>query len=152
MAIAVGCGEEKVKPTASTKPVAAVSGDNVADFAGTWTGSRDVMVRLGEQKTLTVRLQVAPDGSVNGTVGDATLVNAKLQRGRGDLARSLNLGSDWHIHGDLKGDLIQAEQIRRDGIDILFHRDGEGLKGGLHSTGSEFGGKEKMKLSGRGWS
>jgi hypothetical protein len=119
-----------------------------ASLASTWTGSATIVVQFVRQKQLPVRLVIAADGSVTGTVGDATLANATLRPGRGGVERSLGWGRDYRIHGDLQGDLVATESVRRDGVDILFDAAPDGtLVGGIHSTGSKTGGKETMIVS-----
>ena len=133
---------------AATAPVAAATGVAAdatkpasADLAGRWKGEATIVVNWTNQKQLPVCLVIAGDGSVRGTVGDAKLVNARLN------GKAFLQNRDYRVHGDLEGNLIDAEQVHRDGVDILFDRTDEGLSGGLHSTGSEFGGKNSMKLS-----
>jgi hypothetical protein len=138
-----GCSQ----PPASSATRPATS-SLAAPLAGHWTGSASVVVQWAQQKQLPIVLDIAPDGAVSGTVGDARLVDAKLASGRGDLGRALNFARDFRIHGRLEGDLIAAEKIRRDAVDIVFDRATDGtLVGGLTSSGSEFGGKTSMKLA-----
>jgi hypothetical protein len=119
-----------------------------ASLAGRWNGSAGIVVNWTRQRKLTVQLDIAADGSVSGKVGDASLVNARLRPGRGSVQRSLGWGRDYRIHGQLEGDLIKAESIRRDAVDIVFDQtDPKTLTGGLTSSGSEFGGKDSMKLA-----
>ena len=108
---------------------------------GRWSGSGDIIVQWAKQQQLPVTLDVAADGTVTGTVGDARLVDGKF------VANSLG-NREFRVHGKLQGNLIDAEQVRRDEIDILFdHSEDDVLSGGLHSSGSEFGGSKSMKLS-----
>ena len=110
-----------------------------------------MVVQWVQQKQLPVRLDIAADGTVSGNVGDATLVDAKLRSGRGSIERSLGWGRDYRIHGTLQGNLIDAEQIHRDAVDIVFdQQDQTTLTGGLTSSGSEIGAKESMKLTAGG--
>ena len=120
------------------------------NLAGQWTGEAKVVVVWATQKQLPVTLDIAGDGAVTGTVGDATLVNARLRSGRGQFERSLGWGREYRIHGQLSGDLIRAEQIHRDAVDIVFDPSDGALVGGLNSSGSKFGGKESMILSAGG--
>ena len=120
----------------------------VAPLAGRWTGTSGVVVEWAKQKQLPVVLDIAPDGSVTGSVGDANLVNARLAKGRGAVQRSLGWARDFRVHGKLEGDLIATEGVRRDGVDIVFDRADDGtLVGGLTSSGSKVGGKDEMQLA-----
>jgi hypothetical protein len=133
---------------AETSPTTAPTTQKAYSLAGPWSGSATIVVNWTNQKQLLVKLKIAEDGSVSGTVGDASLVNAKLSPSRGSLQRSLGWGRDYRIHGQLRGDLVKAEAIRRDAVDIVFDRlDEQTLVGGLTSSGTEFGGKESMKLA-----
>ena len=117
--------------------------EEFADLAGRWTGNAKVIVQWAKQKDLRVDLVIEPDGRVSGTVGDARLVDARL--------RTQRFGSPLRVNGSLEGNLIDAEAIHRDAVDVLLHRAADGtLTGGVHSSGGEFGGKERMKLSASG--
>ena len=125
------------------RPATAPAGDEhsiAAQLAGHWRGDAKVIVNWVAPQRLAVVLDIAPDGRVSGTVGDARLVDA------GFVANPL--GRKLRIHGKLEGNLIDAERVRRGGVDILVAPAGDGtLTGGLHSTGTEIGGKGSMKLS-----
>ena len=117
-------------------------------MAGRWSGTADIVVNWTTQRTLRVELVIATDGSVTGTVGDAKISAAQLTRNRGALGRALHVKTDYIVTGDLRGDIIAAEGIRREGTATfpLNWVDGH-FEGGLHTSGSSFGGKEKMVLT-----
>jgi hypothetical protein len=121
----------------------------IAQLAGRWTGNSQIVVQWATQKRLPLDLTIAPDGAVAGTVGDARLIDGRIAPSRNNFERTLGWGRDWRIDGKLDGDLIPAEQIRRDAITILFDESaGDGaLVGGVNSSGSKFGGKEHMILT-----
>jgi hypothetical protein len=126
----------------STRPAVA------ADLTGVWNGQAHIVVQWAQQKQLPVRLEIAADNSVTGTIGDARLVGATLGPGRGPTQRALGWGRDYRIDGKLQGDVIAAEQIHRDAVIIVFDRASDGtLTGGVNSSGSKFGGKESMILT-----
>jgi hypothetical protein len=57
-------------------------------------------------------------------------------------------GRDFRIHGKLQGDLIAAEKVNRDAVDIVFDQAADGsLTGGLATSGWEVGGPDRMKVS-----
>jgi hypothetical protein len=140
-----GCAASaQTAPTTAPVPTT----QSAPGLAGRWTGSATIVVNWTRLKQLPVKLDIAEDGSVTGTVGDASLVNGRLRSSRGALQRSLGWGRDYRIHGQLQGDLIAAEKIRRDAVDVVFDQMDElTLVGGLTSSGTEFGGKESMKLA-----
>jgi hypothetical protein len=115
--------------------------DSAYGLAGRWTGNATIIVNWVKQKQLPVMLDIAADGSVTGAVGDAKLVNGRLIRNHG-------LGSPFRVHGDLEGELIDAEDVTRKAVDIPFRlTPQQTIAGGVHSSGSEIGGKKSMKLS-----
>ncbi len=60
--------------------------------------------------------------------------------------RMLGNGTYW-IKGELGGDLVAAEGIRREKI-LLFPEFVVGaIEGSLNTSGSKFGGKEKMYMT-----
>lgn len=116
-------------------------------MVGSWEGKASIVVNWCAQKELPVRVTIAADGTVTGTVGDATLLDGRLRPNRGWLGRKLKLASDHLIVGDLQGPLIAAEGITRSGVVLPLNFKDGAFQGGLHSTGAKFGGKEKMVLS-----
>jgi hypothetical protein len=147
--LCASCSRNSGAPSASSNPATATNdapaqvakADSVDGLAGHWTGNATIIVNWVKQRQLPVVLEIAADGSVTGAVGDAKLVNGRVIRNHG-------LGSRYRVHGDLEGALIAAEDVTRKGVDIPFHVTAERtIRGGVHSSGSEFGGKESMKLS-----
>jgi hypothetical protein len=120
-------------------------------------------VNWTQAHTLAVQLDIQADGGVTGKVGDATLKDGVLgsthplglvygvpESSRGDPPASLEAGDHFQVTARLDGPLIAAEQVSRDGVIIVFHLTPDRtLRGGLTSTGSDFGGKDYMKLSAR---
>lgn len=128
------------------------SGDPVITPAmtGHWEGDARIVVSWCKQTSLHCAMDVAPDGTVTGKIGDATLVNASLVRNRGWVARRLDLATDYIVKGELKGDMVASERIRRRGVSIPLDFTAAGYAGGVHSTGSRFGGKSTGILSASG--
>lgn len=92
-------------------------------------------------------MDIRADGSVTGKVGDATLIKGHFERNRGWLGRKLNLATDHIVRGDLNGPVVAAEGITRESVSIPLNFIGGAFVGGVHTSGSKFGGKEKMILS-----
>ncbi len=115
-------------------------------MAGRWEGIAQIMVPWCHQTTLPVQVDIHLDGSVTGMVGDATLVGASFQPNHGWLGRRLNLATEYMIAGNLEGAIVVAESILRERVRIPLDFTGSGFKGGLNTSGSNFGGKEKMWL------
>lgn len=116
-------------------------------LVGNWDGKAQIIVSWCQQQNLPIHLKVLPDGSVTGKVGDATLSKGQLKKNRGRLGRWLKVKTDYIIVGDLKGPIVSAESIQRSGVKIPFNLKGGTMVGGVHTTGSKFGGKKSMKLS-----
>lgn len=116
-------------------------------MVGHWEGTARIIVTWCQQTNLPVKLNIGADGKVTGTVGDATLVNARLERNRGWLGRKLNVKTDYLISGDLKGSVIAAEGIKRSGVKMPLNFTRGTFVGGVHTSGWLAGGKEGMVLS-----
>jgi hypothetical protein len=116
-------------------------------MVGHWEGDARIVVSWCHQTNLHVALDIRTDGSVTGKVGDATLLKGRFERNRGWLGRKLNLATDYIIKGELNGPIVAAEGITRKSVSIPLNFSGGVLAGGAHTSGSKFGGKEKMILS-----
>ena len=119
----------------------------VPAMAGSWSGEARIVVNWTTEKTLRVTLNVAPDGRVTGTIGDAVLRDGSLESNRTAIGRALHLATDWIVRGTLDGDVIKAEGIRRATVKIpLDWVDGH-FEGGVNTSGSHLGGKDTMWLA-----
>jgi hypothetical protein len=116
-------------------------------MAGSWAGDGQIVVNWTTERTLRVRLAIAADGRVTGTVGDATVKNGRLEANRTAIGRALHLKTDWIVRGALDGDVIKAEGIRRDGVMIPLNWIADHFEGGVNTSGSHFGGKASMWLA-----
>jgi hypothetical protein len=99
------------------------------------------------QRTLPVRLAIDSGGRVRGRVGDAELADGRLRPNRGAVARALGWKTDLIVTGRLRGPIVAAEQVVREGVRIPFDVVGDRLEGGVHTTGAKAGGRERMMLS-----
>lgn len=130
--------------------VSAAEPSVVPQWVGRWEGQAEIIVAWCRQKQLRVSVEVWPDGRVTGRVGEATLSGARLSRNRGWLGRQLGLATDWRIHGGLVGPVVAAEGIVRKSLSIpLDFRNGT-WQGGVHTSGSKFGGVADGRLSAAG--
>ena len=130
--------------------VAAAEPSVVPQWVGRWEGQAEIIVAWCRQKQLRVSVEVRPDGRVTGRVGEATLSGARLSRNRGWLGRQLGLATDWRVHGELVGPVVAAEGIVRESVSIpLDFRNGV-WQGGVHTSGSKFGGAAAGRLSAAG--
>src|SRR5437867_504970 len=116
-------------------------------MAGTRTGEAQIFVNWTVQRTLFVLITIAPDGRVSGTVGDAALRNARVERNRTALGRALHVKTDWIVRGGLDGDVIKAEGIRRESVSVPLDWIEDHFEGGVNTSGSHVGGKDSMWLA-----
>jgi hypothetical protein len=125
----------------------AAEGVATPTMVGHWEGTARIIVTWCQQTNLPVKLDIRADGKVAGTVGDATLARARLERNRGWLGRKLNIKTDYIITGDLKGAIVAAEGIERSGVKMPLNFTCGTFVGGIHTSGWLGGGKEGMILS-----
>jgi hypothetical protein len=117
------------------------------ELQGRWAGNARIIVSWCKQTNLMVALDIHPDGTVAGKVGDAKLRNGWIGPNRGWLGHALNLKTDYIIHGTLKGPIVAAEEITRPRVSIPVNLDHGALSGGVATSGTMVGGKKSMVLS-----
>jgi len=120
------------------------------EVVGQWKGNARIIVIWSKQTNLCVTLNIRDDATVTGKIGDALLMNGRLKKNRGWLGENLKVKTDYIIVGDLKGAIVAAEGISRPRVKIPLNLNGGTLSGGLHTSGSKFGGKDQMILSAAG--
>ncbi len=118
------------------------------EFAGSWQGQTQIIVTWCKQKQLPIAINIAPDGSVTGTVGDAELKNAVFERKPAFYTKLMKHKKKYWIRGDLVGPIVKHEGIKRKSVTILMTdiEDGK-IKGSLATSGTHVGGKKTMVLS-----
>ncbi|MGD0614280.1 MAG: hypothetical protein ABSA69_02425 [Verrucomicrobiota bacterium] len=116
-------------------------------MVGHWEGSARIIVSWCHQTNLPVKVDIHADGSVTGTLGDAKLTKGRFQQNRGWLGRKLNLATDYIITGNLNGPIVAAEDIKRERVMMPLNFTGGFFKGGVNTSGTLFGGKDKMPFS-----
>jgi hypothetical protein len=117
---------------------------------GQWQGQARIIVAWAKQTNLWVALEIRDNGAVTGRIGDALLLNGRLKKNRGEPGRKLKLKTDYIVVGDLKGAIISAEGITRAHVKLPLNLSDGILRGGLHTCGSKFGGKDQMILTAAG--
>jgi hypothetical protein len=105
-------------------------------MAGHWEGNARIVVAWCHQKNLPVSVDIQSDGSVTGTVGDATLTEGRLLRNRGWLLRKLNWATDYLITGGCYGAIVKAEGITRSRVKLPLNFNGGAFVGGVNTSGS----------------
>jgi hypothetical protein len=113
---------------------------------GRWAGVADVVSDWTKQRTLSINIVIGANDQVTGTIGDATLVHGRLLKNRGWIARTVQIKTDYIIQGDLDGQLIRAENVQRDMVQIPFNsRDGR-LVGTVTSSSYKIGAAAPARL------
>lgn len=118
------------------------------DFIGTWKGEGRIIVTWSKQKQLSFVLQIDKHGNVRGNIGNALIQDGKI-RLNNIFYRWLG-NRNYIIDAKLTNYLVESEKIKRESIRIFLDYENNSLVGGFHTSGSKFGGKEKMILSGTG--
>lgn len=131
----------------ATTILQAADGPVTNAVVGHWQGSARIVVDWCRQQHLPVAIDVHSDGSVTGKIGDATLKNGRFSHNRGWIGRKLNLATDYIIKGDLTGPIVATESITRSSVSVPFDVTSNTLVGGVHTSGTQFGGKKDGVLS-----
>ena len=92
------------------------------------------------------KFQIDMNGNVLGKIGDAQILHGKI-RLNNIVYRWLG-NRKYIIVAKLTNYLIKKEKIRRESIRVFLDFENPLFVGGFHTSGSKFGGKEKMILSG----
>jgi hypothetical protein len=87
-------------------------------FTGTWEGDGEIVSGWVKQENLHFILTFAPDGTVTGSIGEAQLREGRL-RHNGSLT-ALFYGLRYKVEGALEGEVIAAEGISRERIEIIM--------------------------------
>ncbi len=117
-------------------------------LVGKWTGKAKIIVSWVEQDSLTIFIHIMENGQVTGKIGDAKLVEGRVEFNHWFLRFLGN--SHYRISGNLEGAIIQKQNITRKSLRyILFDFGENGLEGGLHTSGGIFI-KEGPKLTATG--
>lgn len=116
------------------------------DFTETRKGEGRIIVKWCEQKQLSFELQIDSAENVSGKIGDTHIRHGKI-RLNNRIYRWIG-NRKYIIDAELSGYLVEKEKIERESIRIFIDFENPFLIGGFHTSGSMFGGKEKMILSG----
>ncbi len=113
---------------------------------GHYQGSGEIIVSWCQQESLQMDIVIHDDMHVTGTIGDAAIRQGMVRHNSQLLQLSGN--PDYVIYADLQGDLVAYEHIHRNSIKLIVDYEEGELIGGFHTSGTKFGGKETMMLSG----
>ncbi|MHC4638052.1 MAG: Clp protease N-terminal domain-containing protein, partial [Planctomycetota bacterium] len=118
-----------------------------AEYIGHWKGQAKIIVNWTKQKNLPIDIEIHSDGTVEGKVGDAELVNGRLVKKSWVYTKVFQHENPYRIEGDLQGEIIKSENIQRDSVLISLRVEDGKIDGGLSTSGTKTGNKKNMKLS-----
>ena len=111
------------------------------EVVGHYEGNAKIIVDWCNLDSLAFDLTIDDLGNVTGNIGDAIIIQGKI--------KANTYGSTkFIIDAKLEGSIIEKEEIKRESIKIPFDLIDGNIVGGFGTSGSKFGGKEKMILSG----
>jgi hypothetical protein len=110
-----------------------------ATLVGTWSGAARASVRVRPESgparfltdTVPIALTVHADGSVEGRVGGATLVEAYVLQNRGAIGRAFHLATDFRLEGRLRGAIFPGDPHPTQDVRAPFDIAGDTLTGTL---------------------
>ena len=101
---------------------------------GRWFGHAELTVPWTTARVMDVRLDIQPDGSVSGMVGDAFLVEARIYPDS-RIAHAIGLARDLAIEGRLAGSMLRAEGVYRERVYMTLDRTLDHMAGELQTIG-----------------
>jgi hypothetical protein len=108
---------------------------------GVWQGVGVVVVPWTRARAIPITLNIMPNDSVSGTVGDATFVGGRFAT-RDTATAGFRWKTTYIITGNLAGPVIRDEAIWRPGISILLNWNGAEFIGGFATSGWRVGSVE----------
>jgi hypothetical protein len=114
---------------------------------GRWEGCARVDVSWCQQTNLAITLDIHPDGTVAGKIGDARLRHGWIEPNRGGAGHLLSRRSDYIIHGSLKGAVVAAENITRPRVAVALNFGHGVFTGSVETSGTVVGDKKTKVLS-----
>lgn len=114
----------------------------IPPMVGMWQGDAIVISSWTRARTIRVRITIAADDRVTGTVGDATLVNAMILKNRGDSARSLPWKTTYIVEANLHGAVINKDNVFRASLQIALDWRDDHFVGGFKTSGWKIGNNE----------
>lgn len=106
---------------------------------GVWQGESEVSAPFKNEPSpsenpkdwISMELQIESDGTVIGTVGEATLVNSKVKKNRTWFETLINIKTDYIIEGQLVDGIVAEDRVTERKITIPFNIVDHELKGSL---------------------
>ena len=91
-----------------------------AQIPGQWEGKQVIKIRYKtgwfdyhflSSDSLNTEIAIGNNGEINGKIGNARFLNAKVLENRGVIGRALNLATDYCIEGELEGALFDGDSL-----------------------------------------
>ena len=118
----------------------------IRPMLGVWAGDAEIVVAWTRQRTLPVRIEIHSDDRVTGTIGEATLVGARLIRVDDERASAARWKTDYLISSNLTGPLIRKETIWRTSVELWLDWRDQRFQGGLTTSGWKVAGSERRAI------
>ena len=116
-------------------------GQTTNEIVGHFKGNAKIIVEWCNLDSLTFDLNLDSLGNITGSIGNAKIIQGKMKTNAFGSTKFI-------IEAELKGNIIEKEGIKRRIIKIPFDYVSGKIVGGFGTSGSKFGGKERMILSG----
>lgn len=131
----------------TARPGGAIEAGVSPEMQGKWAGNARLAVSWCQQTNLPITLEIHPDGTVAGKIGDARLRNGWIEPNHGVLGLPHTSRSDYIIHGNLKGPIVAAERIVRPHVSIPLNLKNGIFVGKVETSGTVVGNKKNLMLS-----
>jgi hypothetical protein len=112
-------------------PLMTLTGPPPAELVGTWQASLTTVSRQPLPGAIPVAFTIGPDGSVSGSIGNATLTNGRFVRNRSWFGRLMNWRTEYQIRGTLAQVVEPYEGIAGDRFSAPLQLRGAELHGAL---------------------
>ena len=105
-------------------------------IAGTWIGSAHILANWTSTTALQVRLNIADDGQVSGSIGDARISSGRVTT-TSNRAKAFDRYSVFTVKLELQGPLLASDGITRGKFDLQLETSHEMLTGFGASNGNK---------------
>ena len=121
--------------------ISCTQGQPTNELKGHFSGKAEIIVSWCKLDSLAFDLFIDDSDIVSGSVGDAKIIKGKVKKN--------TFGSTKYIiEAELDGYIVKKENIKRKSIKIPFNYIENELIGGFGTSGTKFGEKDKMIMSG----
>ena len=115
-------------------------------MTGTWEGEARPVNDFLARKPIPVELTIGADGRVDGKIGAAKMVEAKIRPRAWYEWKAMN-HFEYRLDFQLEGELVPG--VRRNGARILLNWREDHWEGWIMTAGGLFGGKDSIQIQAR---